>query len=260
MEFGGKLDLVERLGRLRDEGALTHQEFASAKASVLTGEDSGAIAPDEDDQEAGGYRLWRSQSASVTKWVGGVAAVVIVAGIVSYVALQPSESPARTTSARAPQQIAQRQDSVQPALVESNSGTAQADDTLNLAGAAVEAAANNVASASAEVTKQQAGVGQEDDAKDLQIFASDTYRVALANGFEQVSLKGRISNPISESVRVPDLQATMRDASGQVIAAWTVLPPVEMLSPGQSADFSTSAKVPSGGNSVTVTFDSDDRD
>jgi hypothetical protein len=150
MDVGGRLDLVERLGRLRDDGALTDEEFASAKAGVLEGAPLGG-EPSVGYQQAESFR---AAAAPVSKWIGAGVVVLIVVAIVSYVALQPSEffAPTRPATNQQSGQGAQQQRPTQGASDGSNSATAQADDALNSASAAVDAAGADLASASADLT------------------------------------------------------------------------------------------------------------
>lgn len=150
MDVGGRLDLVERLGRLRDDGALTNDEFASAKARVLEGVGLGG----ERSVRVEEAESFRADGASVAKWIGAGVVVLIVVAIVSYVALQPSESSPPTSPATNQQSGhgAQQQMAAQAASDGSSSATAQADDALNSASAAVDAAGADLASASANLT------------------------------------------------------------------------------------------------------------
>jgi cytoskeletal protein RodZ len=142
VDLGGNLDLVERLGRLREQGALTDEEFASAKANVLghgvpvqsaTAEEFNV--PDEE----GRFR------SVASKWIGGIGALVLVAGFGGYAVLRASSSQPLATRAETP--TAQG-----PSSQETDSTTAQADAALNSAADAVQAAADNLASASGDET------------------------------------------------------------------------------------------------------------
>ncbi|MBU3076979.1 zinc-ribbon domain-containing protein [Sphingomonas quercus] len=70
-------------------------------------------------------------------------------------------------------------------------------------------------------------------------FTSTPERRPMDSGNELLSVAGRVTNPTSKPVRVPDIRAELRDAQGRAVYNWTIGAPVTRLAPGASADFNS---------------------
>lgn len=141
MDFGGRLDLVERLGRLRDDGAFTDEEFASAKASVLAqtsqSDTAGEYSVAEDE-----HRFARFAPISSAPKVGEAVAAVLVAALVGYLLLYRAESPRVTASA-------ETKTAPVTSSSEASSRASEADAAMNAADAAAAQPADEASTAPA---------------------------------------------------------------------------------------------------------------
>ncbi len=80
-------------------------------------------------------------------------------------------------------------------------------------------------------------------------------RRALESGNELLTITGRISNPAGQVLRVPQIQAELKDGQGRVVYSWSIAPPVPQLAPGETASFDSAAvNVPQGGQRLTLRF------
>ena len=70
-------------------------------------------------------------------------------------------------------------------------------------------------------------------------FTSTPERRPMDSGNELLSVAGRVTNPTTRPVRVPDIRAELRDAQGRTVYNWTIGAPVTRLAPGASADFNS---------------------
>jgi predicted Zn finger-like uncharacterized protein len=80
-------------------------------------------------------------------------------------------------------------------------------------------------------------------------------RRTLPSGNELFALTGRVVNPTSESQRVPDILAELRDAQGRVVYGWTITPPRRTVAPKGSIEFdSAEIDVPKGAKALNLSF------
>jgi hypothetical protein len=80
-------------------------------------------------------------------------------------------------------------------------------------------------------------------------------RRTLPSGNELFALTGRVVNPTSESQRVPDILAELRDARGRVVYGWTITPPKRTIGPRGSIEFdSAEIDVPKGAKALNLSF------
>jgi predicted Zn finger-like uncharacterized protein len=80
-------------------------------------------------------------------------------------------------------------------------------------------------------------------------------RRTLESGNELFAVTGRIVNPTSQSQRVPDILAELRDAQGRVVYGWTITPPRRTLGPKASIEFnSAEVDVPKGARALNLSF------
>jgi predicted Zn finger-like uncharacterized protein len=80
-------------------------------------------------------------------------------------------------------------------------------------------------------------------------------RRTLPSGNELFALTGRVVNPTSESQRVPDILAELRDAQGRVVYGWTITPPRRTIAPKGSIEFdSAEIDVPKGAKALNLSF------
>jgi predicted Zn finger-like uncharacterized protein len=80
-------------------------------------------------------------------------------------------------------------------------------------------------------------------------------RRTLESGNELFAVTGRIVNPTSQSQRVPDILAELRDAQGRVVYGWTITPPRRTLGPKASVEFnSAEVDVPKGARALNLSF------
>jgi predicted Zn finger-like uncharacterized protein len=62
----------------------------------------------------------------------------------------------------------------------------------------------------------------------------------MANGSMLFAVSGKVRNPTSKRIPVPDVIADLRDNKGKPIYSWTIHMPRSMLGPGESLDFDSS--------------------
>lgn len=80
-------------------------------------------------------------------------------------------------------------------------------------------------------------------------------RRTLESGNELFAVTGRVINPTSQSQRVPDILAELRDAQGRVVYGWTITPPKRTLGPKASVEFnSAEVDVPKGARALNLSF------
>jgi predicted Zn finger-like uncharacterized protein len=80
-------------------------------------------------------------------------------------------------------------------------------------------------------------------------------RRTLESGNELFAVTGRIVNPTSQSQRVPDILAELRDAQGRVVYGWTITPPRRTLGPKANIEFnSAEVDVPKGARALNLSF------
>jgi hypothetical protein len=144
MDLGGKLDLVQRLGRLREEGALTDDEFENAKAQVLDG-GSGEL-PKSVNVETDEFEL-ASTSSVASKWIAAGTAVALLAGVGGYFVLSSARSAPPAAASSAPSSP-QPQSSAQTAA-----GIAPQAPAVAAADAALNTAAEDTAAAQSTVSE-----------------------------------------------------------------------------------------------------------
>ena len=66
---------------------------------------------------------------------------------------------------------------------------------------------------------------------------------------------GTIVNPTSQPVTVPDMQATLKDASGRSVYSWKIKAPIKELAPGSTVDFSeVQLDVPRAARQISYTW------
>ena len=89
----------------------------------------------------------------------------------------------------------------------------------------------------------------------LQLQYGTPDRTAIGGGRMLLLVSGRISNPGSETQRVPQMQAELRDAQNRVVHSWTIAPPVSELAPGQVATFNAAETgAPAEARKMTIRF------
>jgi hypothetical protein len=140
MEVGGKVELVERLGRLREEGALTDAEFARAKASVLDHTTAASQSAGSDDETP----LLSHLASAGPKLLALVVAIIVVAGAFYLLSHSTQDGGAVATS-----------ETAATAPLGSSTAAAEADAALQNVEAAVAAASdavNEVAATDAPAT------------------------------------------------------------------------------------------------------------
>jgi predicted Zn finger-like uncharacterized protein len=77
----------------------------------------------------------------------------------------------------------------------------------------------------------------------------------MASGSTLFAVSGRVQNPTSARVPVPDIVADLRDGHGKPIYSWTIHTPRSVLGPGESVDFDTSQlDVPADVKSLRLGF------
>jgi predicted Zn finger-like uncharacterized protein len=80
-------------------------------------------------------------------------------------------------------------------------------------------------------------------------------RRTLESGNELFAVTGRVINPTSQSQRVPNILAELRDAQGRVVYGWTITPPKRTLGPKASVEFnSAEVDVPKGARALNLSF------
>lgn len=86
-------------------------------------------------------------------------------------------------------------------------------------------------------------------------IAGNAERRALESGNELLTITGQVRNPTDQALRVPQIQAELKDGQGRVVYSWSIAPPVPQLAPGETASFDSAAvNVPQGGRSLSLRF------
>ncbi len=150
MDLGARLEVIERLSRLRDEGALTDEEFDAAKAKVLSGHAALPVGSDENEpaseheDQSHGYH-----PARAPKWVMG-ATVLAVMLVAAFFVMKPQIDGTNNSSISASsmneQPIAEAEQS-SPQPTETDAALDAAANAVETAGAAVEAASQETSAA-----------------------------------------------------------------------------------------------------------------
>lgn len=73
---------------------------------------------------------------------------------------------------------------------------------------------------------------------DLKIIPNEGYTDLREDGTPYVIASGAIVNPTGQTVSVPDLLVTLKDASGRAVYSWKIKPKVRSLAPGGRTEFS----------------------
>jgi hypothetical protein len=80
-------------------------------------------------------------------------------------------------------------------------------------------------------------------------------RRTMISGNELFAISGRIVNPTSQTQRVPDILAELRDAQGRKVYGWTIAPPKRTIAPKSSLEFnSAEVDVPKGSRELNLSF------
>lgn len=80
-------------------------------------------------------------------------------------------------------------------------------------------------------------------------------RRTLPSGNELFALSGRVVNPTSQTQRVPDILAELRDARGRVVYGWTITPPRRTIAAKANMEFdSAEIDVPKGARALNLSF------
>lgn len=80
-------------------------------------------------------------------------------------------------------------------------------------------------------------------------------RRTMVSGNELFAITGRIVNPTSQTQRVPDILAELRDAQGRKVYGWTIAPPKRTIAPKSSLEFnSAEVDVPKGSRELNLSF------
>jgi predicted Zn finger-like uncharacterized protein len=80
-------------------------------------------------------------------------------------------------------------------------------------------------------------------------------RSNTASGNELFTVSGKVVNPSSESQRVPDIRAELRDAGGRIVYSWTITPQARTLGPQRALDFSSGKyDVPANSRMLELSF------
>jgi predicted Zn finger-like uncharacterized protein len=80
-------------------------------------------------------------------------------------------------------------------------------------------------------------------------------RRTMVSGNELFAITGRIVNPTSQTQRVPDIQAELRDAQGRKVYGWTISPPKRTIAAKSSLEFnSAEVDVPKGSRELNLSF------
>ncbi len=83
-------------------------------------------------------------------------------------------------------------------------------------------------------------------------------RRTMISGNELFAITGRIVNPTSQTQRVPDILAELRDAQGRKVYGWTITPPKRTIAPKSSLEFnSAEVDVPKGSRELNLSFSGD---
>jgi predicted Zn finger-like uncharacterized protein len=80
-------------------------------------------------------------------------------------------------------------------------------------------------------------------------------RRTMVSGNELFAITGRIVNPTSQTQRVPDILAELRDAQGRKVYGWTIAPPKRTIAAKSSLEFnSAEVDVPKGSRELNLSF------
>jgi hypothetical protein len=80
-------------------------------------------------------------------------------------------------------------------------------------------------------------------------------RRTLPNGYEFFVVTGQIVNPTSETQRVPDIVAELRNAKGVMIYSWVMKPSARTIAPKGTLDFNGSVvDAPKGATNFQLVF------
>lgn len=82
----------------------------------------------------------------------------------------------------------------------------------------------------------------------------------LVDGRTRLLIEGRIVNTAASARDIPTIRATLYDATGNELAAWTFVAEEQRLEPGASAIFSTEREdPPADAREVSLTFDASEQ-
>lgn len=80
-------------------------------------------------------------------------------------------------------------------------------------------------------------------------------RRILESGNELFAVSGRIVNPTSDDLSVPDIRAELRDAQGKMVYGWTITPPRRTIEAKSVMEFnSAEVNVPRGAKELNLSF------
>lgn len=80
-------------------------------------------------------------------------------------------------------------------------------------------------------------------------------RSRLESGQDLLTLRGEITNTSSETQRVPQIRAELRDAQNNVVHAWSIAPPVRDIEARRTVRFDSAERdVPAGGRQLSLSF------
>lgn len=88
----------------------------------------------------------------------------------------------------------------------------------------------------AENLLSTAGAGEPDLVIELPVDQQE--HRTLPNGTILFAVRGTIVNPTDRAQSVPPIKAELRDSSGSIVYEWIMQPPVDVLPPGERAEFS----------------------
>ncbi len=88
-----------------------------------------------------------------------------------------------------------------------------------------------------------AAVQTAENASNLRIELADPIK-QTAGGLTVLVIEGTVTNDSAATLRVPMLEATLRDRSGAVLQRWPFMPNDSQLAPGQTTSFRTEAQQP----------------
>lgn len=80
-------------------------------------------------------------------------------------------------------------------------------------------------------------------------------RSRLESGQDLLILHGEITNNSSETQRVPQIRAELRDAQNNVVHSWSIAPPVRDIAPRATVRFDSAERdVPASGRELSLSF------
>lgn len=88
----------------------------------------------------------------------------------------------------------------------------------------------------AENLLSSAGAGEPDLVIELPVDQQE--HRTLPNGTILFAVRGTIVNPTDRAQSVPPIKAELRDSTGSIVYEWIMQPPVDVLPPGERAEFS----------------------